>query len=142
MTVPGKMKIEVVRVDRRPPWPLWAVLIVLIWIGLGIGALLLDSHLTRSVELCLIKRWTGIACPTCGFTRGALSLLHGHIGRAWLYNPLLYSVLACFFAATVVRITLARSVRISMTRRERLAAWILGVVLFSVNWVYVIFCVG
>jgi len=136
------MKVKVVQVCRRPSWPLWAVLIVLIWTGLGAGALLLGSYLTRSVELCLIKRWTGIACPTCGFTRGALSLLHGHIGQTWLYNPLLYSVLACFFAATAVRIVLARGIRISLTSAERSIAWVLGIALFSVNWVYVIFYVG
>ena len=136
------MKVEVVQVCRRPSWPLWAVLIVLIWTGLGAGALLLSAHLDRPVALCLVKRWTGVACPTCGFTRGALSLLHGHIGQAWLYNPLLYSALALFFAATAVRIISARSLRINLSSIERSAAWILAGVLFFANWVYVIFYVG
>jgi hypothetical protein len=142
MTVPGKMKIEVVRIARRPPWPLWAVLIVLIWTGLGAAALLLSAYFDRPVALCLVKRWTGVACPTCGFTRGALSLLHGHIGQVWLYNPLLYSALTFFFAATAARVVLARGIRISLTSAERSIVWILGVALFFANWVYVIFCVG
>ena len=136
------MKIEVVQVCRRPPWPRWAVLIVLLWMGLGAAAVLLIAHLDRPVELCLIKRCTGVACPTCGFTRGALSFLQGRVVRAWRYNPLLFSVLGLFFAATAVRVIFARSVRISLTGTERLIAWILVFALFLANWIYIIFYVG
>ncbi len=136
------MKIDVVQVCRRPPWPFWAVLTVLLWMGLGAAAVLLMAHLDRPVELCLIKRCTGIACPTCGFTRGALSFLQGHVVRAWLYNPLLFSVLGLFFAATAVRVIFARSLRISLTGTERLIAWILVFALFLANWIYIIFYVG
>lgn len=69
-------------------------------------------------------------------------MLEGHFARALLYNPLLYLVLGLFFAATAVRIVSARGVRISLTGKERLAAWILAGMLFAVNWVYVIFFVG
>ncbi|MDT8300277.1 MAG: DUF2752 domain-containing protein [Sedimentisphaerales bacterium] len=136
------MKIEVVQVCRRPPWPLWAVLIVLGWMGLGAVSVLLMAHLDRPVVLCLIKRCTGIPCPTCGFTRGLLSLLHGNITQAWLYNPLLFSVLSLFFTAAAARIILARSLRIYLTNTERKIAWILSFVLLFTNWVYVIFYVG
>ncbi len=136
------MKIEVVQVCRRPPWPLWAVLIVLGWMGLGAVAVLLIAHLDRPVELCLIKRYTGLPCPTCGFTRGLLSLLHGDITQVWLYNPLLFSVLTLFFTATAFRILLARSVRVYLTNTERQIAWILSFVLLFVNCAYVIFYVG
>jgi len=136
------MKIEVVQVCRRPPWPLWAVSIVLVWMGLGAAVVVLIAHLDRPVELCLIKRFTGIPCPTCGFTRGTLSFLQGHVVRAWLYNPLLFSVLGLFFAATAVRVILARSVRVYLTNTERKIAWILSFVLLFSNWAYVIFYIG
>ena len=136
------MKIEMVKVSRRPPWPLWAVLVVLVWSALGLMLVWLSAHFHRPVQLCLIKHVTGVPCPTCGFTRGALSLLGGHLVQAWLYNPLLYSVLALFFAATTVRIVSARSLRINLTCKERSAAWILAGVLFLLNWAYVIFFVG
>jgi hypothetical protein len=71
-----------------------------------------------------------------------LSLLHGEIGRAWLYNPLLYSVLALFFAAAAVRAALGRSVRINLTGTERSVVWVVAVALFFANWAYVIFYVG
>ena len=136
------MKIEMIQVSRRPPWPLWAVLIVLVWSVFGLALVWLSAHFHRPVQLCLVKRLTGVACPSCGFTRGALSLLHGHPAQAWLYNPLLYSVLALLFAATAVRIISARSLRINLTATERSAAWILAEALFFINWVYVIFYVG
>jgi hypothetical protein len=136
------MKIELVNVSRRPPWPLWAILIVFVWSVLGLTLVWLSARFHRPVQLCLIKHVTGVPCPTCGFTRGALSFIHGHIAQAWLYNPLLYSVLALFFAATAVRIISARSLRINLTGKERSVAWILAGVLFFANWVYVIFFVG
>jgi len=83
-----------------------------------------------------------IACPTCGFTRGMLSLLHGDITQAWLYNPLLFSALTLFFTAAVVRILLGRSLRVYLTDSERQIAWILSFALLLVNWTYVILYVG
>jgi hypothetical protein len=136
------MKIKMVHVCRRPPWPLWAVLVVLVWFGLGAAAVWLSLHFNRPVKLCLIKHLTGFACPTCGFTRGLLSFLHGHIIRTWLYNPLLFSVLGLFIAITAVRIIFARGLRINLSKQEQIFAWILAIALFFANWVYVIFYVG
>jgi len=136
------MKIEMIHVSRRPPWPLWAVLIVLVWSALGSALVWLSAYFHRPVQLCLVKRLTGVPCPTCGFTRGALSLLGGHIAQAWLYNPLLYTVLALFSAVIAVRIIWGRSVSISLTSKERKAAWLVAGMLFFANWAYVIFYVG
>ena len=136
------MKIDVVQVCRRPQWPLWAVLLVLVWLALGGAALWLSSHFDRVVSLCLLKRVTGLPCPTCGFTRGALCLLSGRLDLVWLHNPLLFSVLALFVAATGIRIFFARALTIRLTRTERAIAWLLAAVLFAANWVYVIFYIG
>jgi len=136
------MKIEMIHVSRRPPWPLWAVLIVLVWSALGSALVWLSAYFHRPVQLCLVKRLTGVPCPTCGFTRGALSLLGGHIAQAWLYNPLLYTVLALFSAVIAVRIIWGRRVSISLTSKERKAAWLVAGMLFFANWAYVIFYVG
>lgn len=136
------MKIEVVRVCRRPPWPLWAVVLVGLWLALGGAAILLSRYLDRPVSLCLFKRLTGIACPTCGFTRGAMNLLYGRFVQAWLCSPLLYSVIGLFFAATIVRVLLGRAVQFHLRPAERGVAWIVAVVLFVANWVYIILYVG
>jgi hypothetical protein len=136
------MNIELIPVTRRPPWPLWAVLLVFIWAVLGVSAILLSDYLNRPVQLCLVKRLTGYPCPTCGSTRGTLSLLHGHIIRAWLYNPLLFSVLGLFAAVTAVRVCFARGIKISLTKQERVLTWTLIILLFFINWAYVIVYIG
>lgn len=136
------MRIEVIRASRRPPWPVWAVVLAALWLALGGAAILLGGYLDRPVGLCLFKRLTGIPCPTCGFTRGALNLLQGQLVQAWLCNPLLYSVLGIFFAVTIVRVLFGRAVRIHLSRAERAIAWIVAIVLFFANWAYIIFCVG
>lgn len=136
------MKINVVHVCRRPQWPLWAVLIVLGWLALGGVSVWLSSHLDRAVTLCLFKRVAGLPCLTCGFTRGALCLLRGRPDQTWLYNPLLFSVLALLIAATGIRILFGRSLRIRLTRIEHIVAWLAAAVLLIVNWVYVILYIG
>jgi len=135
------MKIDVVQVSRRPQWPLWAVLLVMVWLAIAGAAVYLSLHLDQVVSLCLFKRLTHVPCPTCGFTRGVLCMLSGQIGLAWLYNPLLFSVLALFIAATGIRIIFARGLGIHLTRIERIIAWLLAAGLLAANWVYVIFYV-
>lgn len=132
------MHIELIRTSRRPSWPVWAMLVVLLWLGLGGLIIFLGSYFHHPVELCLFKRVTGLPCPTCGFTRGALSFLHGHIVQGWLYNPLLFSVLILFFAYNAIGFIFSRTVQIHLTYRERTIAWILAIMLLSINWMYVI----
>jgi hypothetical protein len=136
------MKLELVKVPRRLGWPLWALLVVCVWLALGAAGLHLSSRLEQPLQLCLFKRFTGLPCPTCGFTRGALCAIHGQPVRAWLYNPLLFSALALLFAACLGRVLFARNVKTTLTRTERHAAWVLGIALFICNWAYVILHVG
>ncbi|HIJ54134.1 MAG TPA: DUF2752 domain-containing protein [Planctomycetes bacterium] len=135
------MKIDVVQVSRRPQWPLWAVILVLVWLAIAGAAVYLSLHLDQVVSLCLFKRLTHVPCPTCGFTRGVLCMLSGRLSRAWRYNPLLFSVLALFIAVTGIRIIFARGLRIRLTRIERIIAWLSAAGLLAANWVYVIFYV-
>ena len=136
------MKIDIVKVPRCPPWPLWAVILVLIWLALGCAAVGIEKYLGEPAQLCLFKRLTHIPCPTCGFTRGGLLLLNVHLGQAWRCNPLLFFMLFFVFGITVFRIIFAKTVRVSLTKRERLFAWLFAITLFVINWIYVIACVG
>jgi hypothetical protein len=115
------------------------VWIVLIWAGLGAGVVWLSSYYTHPVQLCLIRNLTGVPCPTCGLTRGTLLLLKGHILQAWLYNPLLFSVIGIFFLLVAFRTICARGISVHLTKRERSIAWLPAVVLVAANWAYVIF---
>jgi uncharacterized membrane protein len=115
------------------------MLAVLLWLALGGTAILLSNHFNRPINLCLFKRLTGISCPTCGFTRGGLSLLKGHVIQAWLYNPLLFSALSLLSIAIAIRLIFGRSLQIHLTRKEHITAWILAIAMLFINWAYVVF---
>ena len=69
-------------------------------------------------------------------------MLGGRLAQAWLYNPLLFTVLALFCVAVAVRIIWGCRLCISLTSTERKAAWVVAGTLFIANWAYVIFYVG
>jgi hypothetical protein len=47
----------------------------------------IQLELKNSGGVCLIKRVTGVPCPSCGSTRSVLNLLHGEILEALYINP-------------------------------------------------------
>ena len=49
-----------------------------------------DQH--RFYPRCLFYALTGWQCPGCGGLRAMHSLLHGNVGAAFTYNPLLVSL--------------------------------------------------
>jgi hypothetical protein len=136
------MRITVVRVSRRPPWPLWAVFIVAVWAAVGCAVILLSVSQNRPVELCLFKWLTHIPCPTCGVTRGTWHLVHGRIIQAWLCNPLMFSIGLVLPVVIGMRVFFARSLHISFARHEHTIAWILAAISLFANWAYVIIYVG
>ncbi len=136
------MKIEVIHVSRWPRVPLWAILLAIVWAVLGWACVGLSAWFNRSVDLCLFKNFSGIACPSCGFTRGFLSLIGGNFTQAWLFNPLLYSLVILFGVVFLVRLIFAKTVRISLIGPERKVVWLIAACLLLANWGYVIFCIG
>jgi hypothetical protein len=56
----------------------------------GAGLLFAVDPSTSNVYLpCPFHQLTGLFCPGCGSTRAAHHLLHGRLGTAFGYNPLL-----------------------------------------------------
>lgn len=54
---------------------------------------LLGNHNgNKSVEVCLIKHFTTIACPSCGSTRAVILIIQGKYLDALKINPLGYLV--------------------------------------------------
>jgi len=134
------MKLRIIRAPRCPPWPLWAVAIVAAWLALVAAGVWLSRRSNVPVELCLFRKLTGVPCPTCGATRGVLSILHGRPLRAWALNPLLFTVAAAAAAMLALRVASARSLRVECrwTRRGTVLAWGIAVALVLANWAYVI----
>jgi hypothetical protein len=132
------MRCELVPASRRPPWPLWAVGVCLLWLGLGLTAVHLAGAAGQVAKLCLFRRVTHLPCPTCGVTRGAQAILRGDILAALTYNPLAFSILAVVLAAFLLRLTIGRTVRVRATDRQRKWAWLAMALCVALNWGYLI----
>ena len=133
------MKAEIQHVPRRPDWPVAAVLCGALWLALMVVTVLV---LHGPGPPCWFHRLTGVACPTCGLTRGALRLLDGHPLDAWAHNPLFFTLLAWLAGATAVRVATGRRVRFLLSAGERKAAWAVAALLLAANWAYVAIFVG
>jgi hypothetical protein len=55
---------------------------------LGLVALAFTAAVVFDVPLCPFAILTRHPCPGCGLTRGTLALLHGHLGEALRFHPL------------------------------------------------------
>ena len=132
------MKIKFIRSSRYPNIPLFATLILVVWLTLVGVAALINFRISNYIDLCMFKRFTGYPCPTCGTTRGIISLLHCKFIEAWHYNPLVFSIGIIVVIHLIIKLFFARKIKISLTKKERKFAWLLAIVIFLANWAYVI----
>lgn len=116
--------------------------LALAWIGLNGAAVMMGERLGKPLPVCLFKWLTRLPCPSCGFARGTLCLLRGRVLQAWLFNPLLFTILASVSTGLGVRLLSGRAWRVRLTRTQRAAAWAAVATMFLANWAYVILCVG
>jgi hypothetical protein len=57
----------------------------------GFGLAVSGLYATTGIGFpCPFRAVTGWQCPLCGGTRLGSSLLHGHVGQAFLYNPAVF----------------------------------------------------
>ena len=108
------------------------------WGALVAASAYLEQARHVYLPLCPLKRFTGVPCPTCGATRAVLATLGGHVMEGFLYNPLVFVVLAALAAGLLMRVFFARRVSVEMTRREQRWALVLAVILLAANWAYVL----
>jgi hypothetical protein len=118
----------------------------LIWLVISVAAVAGGTiWLWLGLEMphCPFLALTGYPCLTCGATRCAIALLHGHLAGAWLWNPLAFVTLCGvalydLYAAIVLLARLPRVRLIDWTAPERKAARIGVIVLIAVNWVFLL----
>ena len=89
---------------------------------------------------CAFHAVTGCPCPTCGATRCVLALLHGHVGEALGWNPLVFTGIAAMalvnlYAAGVLAAGLPRA-RLSLGGMEARLLRVACVLLLAANWGY------
>jgi hypothetical protein len=74
---------EAGRSRRRNLWPLGFLLVAgLVWLWL------VDPEQSSLYPTCVFHALTGLHCPGCGATRAAHALLHGRLGQALDFHPL------------------------------------------------------
>lgn len=118
--------------------------------GLLAGAALVFARrfpdVLGTVTRCPLLDATGVPCPTCGGTRAALGLLHGHWGAALAANPFIAVGLVLFTAWIVygVAATLLPALRrdIVLSDGEKKAARITAGAVLLAAWVWQIVRLG
>jgi len=135
------LKLRLVR--GAPPYrpPRSAAIAAAILAALGLAAALLPT-IEGSPVICPFRAVTGLPCPTCGMVRTTHLIFQGRLREALAVNPFdaLFLVGAIpaalgLWAANRLR---GISLRIELSRRERLAAWVTLAVLVAANWAYVL----
>jgi hypothetical protein len=118
----------------------------LVWLLVSLGtasALAIWLWARLPMPRCIFHSLTGVPCLTCGATRAARQLLHGHFGASFLFNPLAFTTycgIALFdIYATAVLLTGAPRLRLrDFSPREKLVLRSLAFVLLAGNWLYLI----
>src|ERR1044072_1264130 len=118
----------------------------LIWLVVSIVALVAGRSwlwLGLAWPRCPFLAMTGFPCLTCGATRCAIALGHGHISDAWHWNPLALAalggvVLFDVYAAIVLIGRLPRLRLVDWTRREKKVFRVTVIALLAVNWFYLL----
>ncbi len=103
-----------------------------VWLGLGLPGL-----------ACPFRAVTGYPCLTCGATRCAIAISHGHLLTAWSWNPLAFVALCgvALFDLYAAAVLLTRGPRlhvIDWTRAEKNVVRVAVVVLIVANWAYLV----
>jgi hypothetical protein len=114
------------------------VVALLIWAALLIVIVLISKLTGTQPMLCWFRRISTIPCPSCGSTRGVLSLLEGDVLGAFLKNPLVMTTLTILAVGFGLRFFCGLKLEWNLTSKERWAAWALAGAALLANWAWVI----
>lgn len=118
--------------DRTVAW---------LWAAAAAGSLLLRPLLDFVPILlprCLWHGLTGFPCPTCGTTRAAMALLHGHPLSALSFNPLTGAA-GCVFLAGGALVPLWVLLNAPVPVLESLPRLrVAAVLVLLANWAYLV----
>ncbi|MCR4439653.1 MAG: DUF2752 domain-containing protein [bacterium] len=126
--------------ERRPRQPYLG----LIYGGLviaGLMALRLLRPLLQLASPCAFHSLTGVPCPSCGATRGAVFLANGRIADSLRVNPLFFVlyVALIFWGLGAMGLMLSRrSITVTLSKWEKRLLRIGLVCGIIANWLYLI----
>jgi len=115
-----------------------------LWIGLAFVLLAFGVHLAARWQLpfpqCLLRKFTGVPCPTCGCTRSLLAWSDLDLAAAFRFNPLFFvlclGLLAWLGLWCVERLTGRAWLERWGARVRRGPIWKVFIALAVVNWLY------
>lgn len=89
---------------------------------------------------CLLRKFTGIPCPSCGCTRSLAAWTHFDFEQALLFNPLFFALCVAMLIWFAARVAESISHR-RFLPNLRLAfqgwpVWKIGAGLLALNWLY------
>ena len=115
----------------------------------GYGWLVLVSTLKleevgKRYDVCLIRHFVHVPCPSCGSTRSVLSLMHGDLIGGLYWNPLGFLIFAVLLVAPfwigydllLKKETLFQFYRLFETTLRRKWVAIPAIVLLLLNWIW------
>ena len=131
--------IAMERTGRWPRVPWWAVALLAVYLALVTVYVLVTQAQGRTAPpLCILKRLTGVPCPTCGTTRMFLAAGRGDWSAAIAANPLVSLVTVVAAALLLLRIAFRRRVVWINSPTDRRLCTVAIVLAVLVNWLYLL----
>ncbi|GAA4617705.1 hypothetical protein GCM10023195_79180 [Actinoallomurus liliacearum] len=106
------------------PWGVPARVALLVAVVVGLAAL----RIPRPPTLCVLRQYTGVPCPLCGFTTAAVHLGHADIVGAFDASPLAVAVCAGFVLVPIARRSRLSTLWQRSSRRTRQIVPIVAIV--------------
>lgn len=140
--VRNSVQLSVQQVDRWSwfkAWQFWiATAFVALWAGVVYAIHTFGTVTGQNMLLCVLRRTTGIPCPTCGSTRAVFDIASGQLLDGFLHNPLVVTLLAVGTGIVLLRFIFGKQLAVTLNSKERTLAWTTLLTLVGLNWWYVI----
>lgn len=96
----------------------------------------LPTYRWLDIDICLLHRWLGIPCPTCGVTRSTVAIIRGNIKEAFILNPLWVFFMFC--ASFILLCDMCKVLNVRKVYSHRVMIMSVCIVCLIVNWIYLI----
>ena len=113
-------------------------IVVVAWGLLVLASALWERGGGRPLETCLLLRFTGHPCPTCGSTRALFAMFQGHPAQAFHLNPLFSLLLPGVAFLALMRLGFGRCLRLDGNSREYRFLLFAGLATLAANWAWVL----
>ena len=119
-------------------WPRPLAAISLFVLGAFMAKLWMGLNLPFPV--CLLRKLTGVPCPTCGCTRSLAAWTRLDVGQAFVLNPLFFLVcvsVLIWFAARAIESKSARTLLPALAEvLKKHLGWKVFAAAVLINWIY------